>query len=211
MRTIGLVLAGGRATRMGGVDKGLQLFRGEPLALRALRRMRPQTGGLALSAKRSLSAYRRLLPPDIPILPDLRSGYPGPLAGLEAVIARLPEPERQEIWIAAAPCDCPFFPEDLVRRLALAAGRESPAAVVRTGGRLQPAFFLVRADQGASLKAYLDEGGRRMRAWLQEIGAAPADFEEEGVFLNCNTLEELALAQRQATSLGLDSSWQRRL
>ena len=110
----------------------------------------------------------------------------------------MPEKDRKDTWVVTVPCDCPFFPEDLVQCLSAGVAEGAAAAVASTNGRLQPSFFLVRADQLSSLKAYLDADGHRLRAWLELIAAAPIAFKDERAFLNCNTLEELELAQKKA-------------
>lgn len=196
MRVLGLVLAGGRATRMGGVDKGLQLFDGEPLALRAVKRLFPQVDSVVLSANRSFEIYRTILPEGVPVFPDVRQGFPGPLAGLETALSFVPEEERESTWVVTVPCDCPFFPEDLAQRFSAGIVKGVVAAVASTGGKLQPSFFLVRADQLPNLTAYLDADGHRLRTWLELIGAASVTFTDERAFLNCNTLEELERAQK---------------
>lgn len=108
MMRIGLILAGGRATRLGGADKGLVPFQGEPLALRAYRRLSPQVDRILVSANRSFDEYRKVLPSDTELIPDRTDSFPGPLAGLEAAIASLPEESRKETWLFTVPCDCPF-------------------------------------------------------------------------------------------------------
>lgn len=139
MMRIGLILAGGRATRLGGADKGLVPFQGEPLALRAYRRLSPQVDRILVSANRSFDEYRKVLPPDTELIPDRTDSFPGPLAGLEAAIAGLPEKSRNDTWVFTVPCDCPFsrlislrnlFPQqtlpDPVPRLQRRMGRFSP-------------------------------------------------------------------------------------
>ena len=105
----GLVLAGGRGTRMGGVDKGLQLFEGNPLALHALRRLQPQVAGVAVNANRNLPAYEAF---DAPVWPDGLADYPGPLAGFLSGLSHCPTP-----WLLTIPCDTPRFPTDLAERM----------------------------------------------------------------------------------------------
>ena len=109
----GLVLAGGRGSRMGGVDKGLQDHRGIPLALHALRRLQPQVGTAMLSANRNLPDYEAM---GVPVWSDSIEGYAGPLAGLLTGL----EHARTD-WLVTVPCDTPDFPSDLVDRLAEAA------------------------------------------------------------------------------------------
>ena len=108
----GLVLAGGRGSRMGGVDKGLQPHRGMPLAQHALLRLGAQVGELMINANRNLSAYESM---GVPVWPDASADYPGPLAGLLAGLERCQTP-----YLVSVPCDTPDFPEDLVAKLAQA-------------------------------------------------------------------------------------------
>lgn len=191
MRIYGLILAGGRATRMGGVDKGLQLFRGRPLALNAFERLKSQTDEILLSANRSEEVYRRLFPAGTKILPDLRPGFAGPLAGLEAAMASIPEGERTCAWIVTVPCDCPFFPEDLIERL-----KEfgTPALAVAQGCP-QPSFLWVPASFLPLVSAYLDSGQHRLGAWARQAGCREVDFPDLSSFQNCNSFEELSQAE----------------
>ena len=106
----GLILAGGRGSRMGGVDKGLQIHRGRPLAAHALERLRPQVGRLMVNANRNLETYRAM---GVPVWPDEVPDYPGPLAGMLAGLAHC-----ETALMATVPCDTPNFPLDLVARLA---------------------------------------------------------------------------------------------
>lgn len=116
----GLVLAGGQGSRMGGVDKGLQLLDGQPLARLALQRLQPQVGALLLSANRHQGDYEALAAPfHAPVLADGLAGYAGPLAGFLAGLAHCATP-----WLLTVPCDSPRLPADLARRLADAAARE---------------------------------------------------------------------------------------
>lgn len=145
----GLVLAGGRGSRMGNVDKGLQPFRSSTMVEHVLARLRPQVGPVAISANRNLDAYRAF---DAMVLPDeVADGvepYPGPLAGLEAGLRHCATP-----YLLAVPCDSPFLPTDLASRL-FAALQEADADVAyaatqEAGKRAQPhpVFCLVRADR----------------------------------------------------------------
>ena len=108
----GLVLAGGRGSRMGGVDKGLQNHLGMPLAMQALLRLGPQVGALMINANRNLGAYESM---GVPVWPDAQLDYPGPLAGFLAGLEHCETP-----YLVTVPCDTPNFPTDLVARLAAA-------------------------------------------------------------------------------------------
>ncbi|WP_461469458.1 molybdenum cofactor guanylyltransferase [Melaminivora sp.] len=110
-----VILAGGRSRRMGGLDKGLQLFHGLPLALHAARRVQPQVGAVMLNANRHLAQYQRW---GWPVWPDIEPEQPGPLAGFMTGLAHCPTP-----WLLALPCDTPLFPPDLAQRLAQAASQ----------------------------------------------------------------------------------------
>ena len=109
----GLILAGGRGSRMGGVDKGLQNHQGLPLALHALMRLAPQVGHAMINANRNLGAYEAM---GVPVWPDGLADFAGPLAGFLVGLERCETP-----WLVTVPCDSPGFPEDLVLRLAAAA------------------------------------------------------------------------------------------
>src|SRR5256885_4206305 len=105
----GLILAGGRGSRMGGVDKGLQNHLGIPLAMHALLRLEPQVGQIMINANRNLGAYDSF---GVPVWPDALPDYPGPLAGFLTGLEHCETP-----YLATVPCDTPNFPTDLVARL----------------------------------------------------------------------------------------------
>lgn len=191
----GLVLAGGRGSRMGGVDKGLQNFNGKPLALHTLQRLQAQVGGVMINANRNLAAYESF---GVPVWPDELSDYPGPLAGFLTGLAHCATP-----YLLTVPCDTPLFPPDLVARLAqalereqaeiaMAAGRDdAPPAAVRT----QPVFCLLRVTLRESLAAFVHGGGRKIDAWTatRKTVVVPFDAPHDDVraFFNANTLAEL--------------------
>lgn len=185
----GLVLAGGRGSRMGGVDKGLQLHAGLPLAQHALQRLRPQVDALMLNANRNLETYCAM---GVAVWPDAWPEYPGPLAGMAAGLAHCATP-----WLVTVPCDTPRFPADLVERLCIAAlAQDAEAAMVTTlepDGSLQrqPVFCLLHVSVRASLEAFLRQGQRKIDRWTGQLRCATVVFENSGDFTNVNTLEEL--------------------
>lgn len=191
----GLILAGGRGSRMGGVDKGLQNFRGAPLALHALMRLAPQVGALMINANRNLSAYEAL---EVPVWPDSTPDFAGPLAG---ILTGLEHCETS--WMATVPCDCPLFPTDLVSSLADAAAlQQAEIAMVRApespgaDARAQPVFCLLNIDVTESLAQFLQRGGRKIDEWTATRRTVMVDFDDAQAFRNANTLAELhALAQ----------------
>lgn len=181
----GLVLAGGRGARMGGIDKGLVKFGEATLVERVIERLRPQVGALMISANRNIDVYRAL---GHPVLLDAADGlepFPGPLAGLLAGLRAMATP-----WLAAVPCDAPFLPLDLVRRLVAALG-SSAAAMASVGDRAEPVFCLLHVGLADDLAVALANGERRAETWLRGIGAAPAVFLQPQDFANLNTLQEL--------------------
>jgi molybdopterin-guanine dinucleotide biosynthesis protein A len=181
-----LILAGGRGSRMGGVDKGLQTLEGEPLVQHALRRIAPQVGSVMISANRHPEVYRGY---GVPVLADADTDYPGPLAGFLAGLTHC-----RTDWMATVPCDTPRFPEDLVATLAAAAGdARAVVAVTEEAGerQRQSVFCLLKADLHADLAAYLAEGGRKIERWLERQGCVDVLFDDADAFFNANTIDEL--------------------
>lgn len=188
----GLVLAGGRGSRMGGVDKGLQPHRGQPLAQHALRRLQAQVGRAMVSANRNLDAYAAF---GVPVWPDALPDHPGPLAGFLAGLAHCDTP-----YLVTVPCDTPNFPVDLVARLGralLAEGAEIAIAATVEDGRLQPqpVFCLMRASLAASLAAFVQGGQRRIDRWTAGHRCATVVFDDAAAFANANTPDELRRLQ----------------
>lgn len=189
----GVILAGGRGSRMGGVDKGLQNFRGMPMALCTLMRLAPQVGEVMINANRNLGAYESF---GVPVWPDAIGDYAGPLTGFLAGLEQCETP-----YLVTVPCDTPLFPEDLVARLAQALEHESAdiamAAAREEDGQLrtQPVFSLLRRDLMESLVAFTAGGGRKIDAWTGQHRTVVVPFDREGddpaAFFNANTLPEL--------------------
>jgi molybdopterin-guanine dinucleotide biosynthesis protein A len=188
----GLVLAGGRGSRMGGVDKGLQNHRGIPLALHALLRLQPQVGHAMINANRNLGAYESM---GVPVWPDTTSDYPGPLAGVLAGLERCETP-----YLVTVPCDTPNFPTDLVERLAVALERDGAQiamAATREGGELrtQPVFSLLQSTLMESLMQFMQAGERKIDRWTARHRCAIVEFDDAAAFFNANTLQELQSLQ----------------
>lgn len=185
----GLVLAGGRGSRMGGVDKGLQLQAGVPLAQQALQRLAPQVGALMVNANRHADVYAAW---GVPVWPDELPDYPGPLAGFLAGLAHCATP-----WLATVPCDTPRFPVDLVARLMQAVteqGAELAMAATRgpDGGlQPQPVFCLLPVALAPSLQDFVQRGQRKIDRWTGRHRCATVVFDDADAFFNVNTLDEL--------------------
>jgi molybdenum cofactor guanylyltransferase len=208
----GLVLAGGRGSRMGGVDKGLQNHQGRPLALHALRRLQLQVGPAMVNANRNLAAYEAM---GVPVWPDAMpdetppvSGpfagplagpfagpFAGPLAGLLAGLAHCKTP-----YLVTVPCDTPGFPADLVERLASAleaADASIAMAATQEDGRVQvqPVFCLLKRTLMESLAAYLQSGQRKIDQWTAQHLCVNVLFDDTPAFFNANTVAELQRLQ----------------
>jgi molybdopterin-guanine dinucleotide biosynthesis protein A len=184
----GLILAGGRGSRMGGVDKGLQNHRGMPLALHALMRLAPQVGAVMINANRNLGAYESF---GVPVWPDALPDFAGPLAGFLAGLEHAETP-----YLVTVPCDTPGFPSDLVERLAagLEAGNADIAMVATLeDGRLrtQPVFCLLKTALLEGLVAFTAAGQRKIDAWTAQHRCVEVPFDDAGAFFNANTLAEL--------------------
>ena len=188
----GLVLAGGRGSRMGGVDKGLQNHLGMPLAMHALLRLGPQVGALMINANRNLGAYDAM---GVPVWPDAQLDYPGPLAGFLAGLEHCETP-----YLVTVPCDTPNFPTDLVARLAaalVAEGAEVAIAATLEHGQVQrqPVFCLMQAGLLGSLVASTHVGERKIDKWCGQQRCATVLFDDAAAFFNANTPADLQQLQ----------------
>jgi molybdopterin-guanine dinucleotide biosynthesis protein A len=192
----GLILAGGRGSRMGGTDKGLQNFHGLPLALQTLMRLQLQSLPLQevlINANRNLAAYEAL---GVPVWPDSIDGFAGPLAGFQTGLERCETP-----LMLTVPCDTPLFPLDLVERLFQAMDEQNAdvamAAALEADGtvRPQPVFCLIKTELLESLVKFTQSGGRKIDAWTAQHRCAivPFDLPDDSpqAFANANTLAEL--------------------
>ena len=185
----GVILAGGQGRRMGGVDKGLQDLQGRPMVQWVLERLAPQVGSVLINANRNLPRYAGF---GCTVLPDRIPDFAGPLAGLQAALAQAATP-----LIATVPCDSPFLPADLVRRLHAALFADNAElAVARAGDRVHRAFCLARRELLPKLDAFLASGERRVGLWHASLKVAEVAFEDEAAFDNINTPEELTQCQK---------------
>lgn len=192
-----MVLAGGRGSRMGGADKGLQNFNGVPLALHTLMRLQLQegqrVGDFMINANRNLGAYEAF---GVPVWPDNMADFPGPLGGFLTGLERCETP-----YLLTVPCDTPRLPLDLAERMAAAfddpATEIAMAAAPENDGQLrtQPVFCLMPVGLLESLTRFTQEGGRKIDAWTarHRTVVVPFDRPEDDpkAFFNANTLAEL--------------------
>ncbi|MDM8166228.1 molybdenum cofactor guanylyltransferase MobA [Roseovarius sp.] len=192
---LGVILAGGKATRMGGGDKGL-LPLGEGTILdQVMARLSPQVAGMALNANGDAARFAAL---GMPVLADSIEGHPGPLAGVLAGLDWAAGQGAESIVTVAA--DTPFFPCDLVPRLQLAAeDMAHPLALAATPDGRQPTFGLWPVALRDDLRSALQEGLRKVVMWTDRHDGREAMFDEAGEpFFNVNTPEDLEKAQAMA-------------
>ena len=198
-----VILAGGRGSRMGGVDKGLQHFNGTPLALHTLQRLQPQVGRVLINANRNLATYESFGAPVWPDSADM-GDYAGPLAGFITALAHCQTP-----YLLTVPCDTPLFPHDMAARLSVALQAQSADFAVASAPeedgqtRAQPVFCLMGTHMLASLQRYTQAGGRKIDAWTAQHTVAHVAFNLPGddpqAFFNANTLAELHQLESRQT------------
>ena len=187
----GVVLAGGRATRMGGVDKGLIPVNGQPMIQWVIDVLRPQVADILVNANRNLERYREF---GYPVIDDGDREFRGPLAGIASGLRA-----ATSQYVAFAPCDSPLVCGDLVTRLRTALTRDDTRiAVAHDGQRLQPVFALLERNLLDDLMRYLDNGGRKIDRWYEEHGYAQADFSDVAdSFANFNAPDEKRALEQQ--------------
>lgn len=191
---LGVILAGGQATRMGGGDKGLLPLGRSTILQGIVDRFAPQVAGLAINANGDPTRFAQF---NMPVLADSIDGFAGPLAGVLAGLDWAAGEGASHIVTAAA--DTPFFPADLVPQLLLASETQAkPIALARTTNGRHPTFGLWPVALRDDLRAALDAGVRKVVQWTDSHGTAMADFPDQPFdpFFNVNTPEDLEQAQR---------------
>lgn len=179
----GVILAGGRGLRMGGVDKGWVTWRGRPLIEWAIERLAPQVADITIVANRNVERYRALGHAVVSDPVQRYGEFNGPLVGMLAGLQQCPRR-----WAAIVPCDAPLLPADVVHTL-LAAGAGRPA-VASVRGRLQPVICVLPVTAAAVLAAALDAGERRPGDFLRQLGAVEVAFADADAFRNINAPED---------------------
>lgn len=198
-KTIGVLLAGGLARRMGGGDKSLAMLGGEPLLARTIARIAPQCDQLILNANGDPARFDAF---GLPVVADTVPGFAGPLAGVLAALAWVAANRPDVKWVLSAPTDCPFLPHDLTQRLHAARQDENAElAVAASGGRAHPVVALWPVALREDLRHALTvEKVHKVDGFTARFPLATVDWPIEPVdpFLNVNTAEDLATAERLA-------------
>jgi len=188
---LGVILAGGLATRMGGGDKGLLQLDDQSILDHVIARLAPQVGDLALNANGDPARFATL---GMPVIADSIAGYAGPLSGVLAGLDWAATQGADHIVTAAA--DTPFLPCDLVPQLQLAAERAGvDIALAATPDGRQPTFGLWPVRLRADLREALEGRLRKVVLWTSKHGAATAEFPDSAAFFNVNTPTDLETAR----------------
>ena len=181
--TTGIILAGGKSSRMEGIDKGLIDIAGNPLVTYAIRRMEPQVSTILISANRNSAKYEKY---GYTIIEDTTGESYGPLSGLLSAMQH-----ADTEYILTAPCDSPFLPEDYAQRMYTALDNGNKICVAREENLIQPVFTLVSCSFAPSLQDYLERGHRKMATWILEQKPSTVDFTNcKNMFFNMNTPED---------------------
>jgi molybdopterin-guanine dinucleotide biosynthesis protein A len=185
----GLILAGGRAQRMGGIDKGLIPFLGKPLIESAIKRLGNQVGPILINANRNITKYATY---GHPVIVDETPDFSGPLAGFSAGLKACTSP-----YLLTAPCDSPLLPADLGIKLATEMTRGDFQLVYASTKEIndkiwaQPVFCLMRADLKEPLEIFIKKGDLKIDRWFKELHSSTVVFDDAQAFANVNTPEEL--------------------
>ncbi|WP_285129345.1 molybdenum cofactor guanylyltransferase MobA [Leclercia adecarboxylata] len=184
----GVVLAGGKASRMGGKDKGLQELNGLPLWQHVARTLHKQVSTLVVSANRNIATYQES---GYPVYADLLADYPGPLAGMLSIMQQC-----DAEWFLFCPCDTPFIPDYLAERL-VKYRETAPVVWAHDGDRDHPTIALMHRQLMPVLESYLAAGERRVMVFMRQAGGHSVEFSDmKQAFINMNTLEEIQTIQR---------------
>lgn len=180
-----IILAGGRATRMGEQDKGLMMLAGKPMIEYVLEKIKPQINNIIINANKNHHIYEQY---GYPIVTDQLPGNCGPLAGMASGLRASTTP-----FVVTVPCDSPLLPNDLVNKLYVTLKNEdAEICTVYCNQRLQPVFALMSIDLLSSMLGFLNDGKRKIGEWFRKHRLAIADFSDQAdSFVNINTTEQL--------------------
>ena len=186
----GVILAGGRAQRLGVEDKGLMRVNGRPMVEYVIDQLRPQVGRILINANHNAERYGEF---GFPVVPDLSRGIFGPLVGMASALQA-----TDTEYLLTVPCDSPLLPANLAQSLYLRLKQEkAEISVAHDGDRVQPLFALLRKELLPSLLDYLENGGRKIDTWYGQRRVAVTDFSDfPQAFLNVNTAPDRDALQR---------------
>ncbi|WP_186367850.1 molybdenum cofactor guanylyltransferase MobA [Yersinia kristensenii] len=175
----GVILAGGRSSRMGGNDKGLILLHNKPMFQHVIDRLKPQVNDLLINSNRNQEIYQQS---GIPVINDIITGFVGPLAGMHTGLSY-----SATEWVVFAPCDVPALPSNLVSQL-WQGKQQALAAYVHDGERPHPTLALIHVSLKSLLAEYLAKGDRKLMIFMESVNAQSVIFKGQGdQFSNLNT------------------------
>ena len=191
----GLILAGGRSSRMNGHDKGLLKLLNKPMIYHVIERLKAQVGAILISANRHLETYQQF---GYPVLVDDYDDYRGPLAGMSRGLSH-----TSSEYLLTVPCDGPLLPLDLAEKFLQHAQRTQAKAIIAFDGKYkQPTYNLIHKDLLSPLTQSLEQGEHKLGKWLIDNGAVRLDFsKQKEAFLNVNTLDDLQLLSQQLSHI----------
>jgi molybdenum cofactor guanylyltransferase len=181
-----IILSGGRATRMGGIDKGLVMLQQKPLIQHVIERLTPQVDEILINANREITQYQRF---GLPVFQDVHDDFIGPLAGFSVGLQH-----AKQDYVLTVPCDSPLLPHDLAQRLLNSLFTHNAViAVASSDGDAHPVFCLCKKSVLPSLTTYLATSERRVSSWQKSLFYTEVDFSDcSDAFVNLNTFEDLA-------------------
>ncbi|MBL4865232.1 MAG: molybdenum cofactor guanylyltransferase [Pseudomonadales bacterium] len=190
----GLILSGGKGTRMGGIDKGLVHLHKQQLVERAIRQLTPQVTKILISCNRNLDIYKAL---GHDTIQDVHYEDCGPLSGIYNALLQCKTP-----YLAVVPVDSVTIPADLITRLTSVLEQNTVrCSIVHDGNRSQPLFAVIHTDLKSDLRSFLENGERRTHAWMRRLNAIRVDFShQQSAFININDIETLKRANNEIST-----------
>jgi len=188
-KVAGVILAGGRASRMNNQDKGLVNFKGRPMVSYAIAALAPIVDCLLINANRNIDQYRQF---GCPVISDRTDSFDGPLAG---ILTAMDHADADVLVVI--PCDSPLIKtEHLQKLLLIRSETNADVAVAFDGVKLHPVFLAIRTALQANLQEYLADGQRKVAVWLDRQDLVKVDFSDEPeIFCNVNTMAELSMLE----------------
>ena len=192
MSITGIILAGGLARRMGGIDKGLIPFLGKPMITHVIDQLKPQVEHMVINANREIERYEAL---GLSVIQDQIADFAGPLSGLHTGMKH-----AKTEFILSVPCDSPLLPNNLAIDLMNALQtNNADIAIVKTGQQTHPVFCLCRTNLASDLEEFLTAGGRKVEDWQKKHHLTMVNFDDQSTaFSNINTMDDLAELERLA-------------
>ncbi len=190
MNITGIILAGGLARRMGGVDKGLIPFLGKPMIAHVIDELKPQVADILINANREIDQYQSF---GFPVMQDTIEDFAGPLAGLHTGMKH-----AKTEFVLSVPCDSPLLPNNLaIHLMAALQTNNADIAIAKTGEQTHPVFCLCRTSLVSDLETFLTDGGRKVEDWQKRHQLIMVNFDDQSIaFSNINTMNDLTELER---------------